>query len=222
MIPSARWGRRRWWRSCTVCCRACTVILAYDWLTQIMLNSDWLTGAAAVRPEDILIPDWHWNKLFHGTYSNWPVGVTSSNHRNLVLSRYLNSLCCMKYCRKLLLITCTWLGKQFMTMLDMFTVLTSVESTLQRRSSTAWNTTIVSRFLMEDMTKNASSDDQVAHTNIEIHKIFSSTYHISIHGSEQNITRSVMKLVYFFSFLNYCWSSFHGPSANIHPCIVKD
>ena len=75
---------------------------------------------------------------------------------------------------------------------------------------------------MEDMTKNAPSDDQVAHTNIEIHKIFSLTYHISIHGSEQNITRRVMKLLYFFSFLNSCWSSFHGPSANIHPCIVKD
>ena len=31
-------------------------------------------GDKAVPPEDILIPDWHTNPLFFGSYSNWPIG----------------------------------------------------------------------------------------------------------------------------------------------------
>ena len=31
-------------------------------------------GDEAVMPEDILIPDWHTNPLFFGSYSNWPIG----------------------------------------------------------------------------------------------------------------------------------------------------
>ena len=31
-------------------------------------------GEKAVPPEDILIPDWHTNPLFFGSYSNWPIG----------------------------------------------------------------------------------------------------------------------------------------------------
>ena len=31
-------------------------------------------GDKAVAPEDILIPDWHTNPLFFGSYSNWPIG----------------------------------------------------------------------------------------------------------------------------------------------------
>ena len=33
-------------------------------------------GEKAVKPEDILIPDWHTNPLFFGSYSNWPIGIT--------------------------------------------------------------------------------------------------------------------------------------------------
>ena len=40
-------------------------------------------GAKAVYPEDILIPDWHHNKFFRGTYSNWPLGVDQTLYRNL-------------------------------------------------------------------------------------------------------------------------------------------
>ena len=32
-------------------------------------------GTRAVKPEDILIPDWHSNPLFFGTFSNWPIGI---------------------------------------------------------------------------------------------------------------------------------------------------
>ena len=32
-------------------------------------------GEKAVPPEDILIPDWHTNSLFFGSYSNWPIGA---------------------------------------------------------------------------------------------------------------------------------------------------
>ena len=31
-------------------------------------------GDKAIMPEDILIPDWHTNPLFFGSYSNWPIG----------------------------------------------------------------------------------------------------------------------------------------------------
>ena len=31
-------------------------------------------GERAVQPEDILIPDWHTNPLFFGSYSVWPIG----------------------------------------------------------------------------------------------------------------------------------------------------
>ena len=31
-------------------------------------------GTRAVEPEDILIPDWHTNPLFFGSYTNWPIG----------------------------------------------------------------------------------------------------------------------------------------------------
>ena len=40
-------------------------------------------GSAAVRPEDILIPDWHSNPLFFGSYSNWPIGVDKEVYDNL-------------------------------------------------------------------------------------------------------------------------------------------
>eukprot|EP00092_Neocalanus_flemingeri_P015289 GFUD01016527.1.p1 GENE.GFUD01016527.1~~GFUD01016527.1.p1 ORF type:complete len:554 (+),score=141.96 GFUD01016527.1:120-1781(+) len=40
-------------------------------------------GDKAVMPEDILIPDWHTNPLFFGSYSNWPIGVSAEVHRNL-------------------------------------------------------------------------------------------------------------------------------------------
>ena len=40
-------------------------------------------GDKAVYPEDILIPDWHNNPLFFGSYSNWPIGVDTTFHQNL-------------------------------------------------------------------------------------------------------------------------------------------
>lgn len=40
-------------------------------------------GDKAVRPEDVLIPDWHTNPLFFGAYSNWPIGVTRKVYENL-------------------------------------------------------------------------------------------------------------------------------------------
>ena len=40
-------------------------------------------GDKAVRPEDVLIPDWHTNPLFFGAYSNWPIGVTKKVYENL-------------------------------------------------------------------------------------------------------------------------------------------
>ena len=40
-------------------------------------------GDAAARPEDILIPDWHTNPLFYGSYSNWPIGVDNTVVHNL-------------------------------------------------------------------------------------------------------------------------------------------
>ena len=33
-------------------------------------------GDKAVYPEDILIPDWHTNPLFFGSYSNWSIVMT--------------------------------------------------------------------------------------------------------------------------------------------------
>ena len=40
-------------------------------------------GDKAVRPEDILVPDWHTNPLFFGSYSNWPIGVDRTVFDNL-------------------------------------------------------------------------------------------------------------------------------------------
>ena len=40
-------------------------------------------GEKAVYPEEILIPDWHHNKFFRGTYSNWPIGVDRAMYNNL-------------------------------------------------------------------------------------------------------------------------------------------
>ena len=40
-------------------------------------------GARAVPPEAILIPDWHTNPLFFGSYSNWPIGVDETVYDNL-------------------------------------------------------------------------------------------------------------------------------------------
>ena len=40
-------------------------------------------GDKAVYPEDILIPDWHNNPLFFGSYSNWPIGVDRTVYKNL-------------------------------------------------------------------------------------------------------------------------------------------
>ena len=40
-------------------------------------------GDSAVRPEDILVPDWHSNPLFFGSYSNWPIGVDKKVYDNL-------------------------------------------------------------------------------------------------------------------------------------------
>ena len=40
-------------------------------------------GDKAVYPEDILIPDWHSNPLFYGSYSNWPIGVDKTVYDNL-------------------------------------------------------------------------------------------------------------------------------------------
>merc|ERR1712142_282208 len=40
-------------------------------------------GDEAVMPEDILIPDWHTNPLFFGSYSNWPIGVSKTVYDNL-------------------------------------------------------------------------------------------------------------------------------------------
>jgi len=40
-------------------------------------------GDKAVYPEDILIPDWHSNPLFFGSYSNWPIGVSMETYQNL-------------------------------------------------------------------------------------------------------------------------------------------
>ena len=40
-------------------------------------------GDKAVPPEDILIPDWHTNPLFFGSYSNWPIGVDRTVFDNL-------------------------------------------------------------------------------------------------------------------------------------------
>ncbi|OBZ84748.1 Polyamine oxidase [Choanephora cucurbitarum] len=34
-------------------------------------------------PTDILIPRWHQNPLFHGSYSNWPIGASKKHHLNM-------------------------------------------------------------------------------------------------------------------------------------------
>ena len=46
-------------------------------------------GEKAVRPEDILIPDWDTNPLFFGMFSSWPIGKTSHPYLNFF---YLLSL----------------------------------------------------------------------------------------------------------------------------------
>ena len=48
-----------------------------------MKNAAYMYGDKAVYPEDILIPDWHNNPLFFGSYSNWPIGVDTTFHQNL-------------------------------------------------------------------------------------------------------------------------------------------
>ncbi|KAI9005861.1 hypothetical protein CLU79DRAFT_780794 [Phycomyces nitens] len=35
------------------------------------------------RPTEILIPRWHSNPLFRGSYSNWPLGVSTQHHNNM-------------------------------------------------------------------------------------------------------------------------------------------
>ena len=40
-------------------------------------------GDRAVPPEAVLIPDWHTNPLFFGSYSNWPIGVDQTVYDNL-------------------------------------------------------------------------------------------------------------------------------------------
>ena len=47
---------------------------------QVLQN---MYGESAVYPEEILIPDWHHNKFFRGTYSNWPIGVDRTMYNNL-------------------------------------------------------------------------------------------------------------------------------------------
>jgi polyamine oxidase len=34
-------------------------------------------------PTDILIPRWRQNPLFHGSYSNWPIGMSLQHHENM-------------------------------------------------------------------------------------------------------------------------------------------
>ncbi|KAI7866445.1 hypothetical protein BDF14DRAFT_1728301 [Spinellus fusiger] len=39
--------------------------------------------ANVTEPTDILIPRWHTNPLFQGSYSNWPLGVSLRHHENM-------------------------------------------------------------------------------------------------------------------------------------------
>lgn len=40
-------------------------------------------GADVPEPLDIMVPRWHSDPLFRGTYSNWPLGVLDEHHANL-------------------------------------------------------------------------------------------------------------------------------------------
>lgn len=40
-------------------------------------------GADVPEPLDIVIPRWHSDPLFRGSYSNWPLGVLDEHHSNL-------------------------------------------------------------------------------------------------------------------------------------------
>merc|ERR1712130_21462 len=40
-------------------------------------------GDEAVMPEEVLVPDWHTNSLFRGTFSNWPTGVSDTLYKNM-------------------------------------------------------------------------------------------------------------------------------------------
>ena len=42
-------------------------------------------------PTDILIPRWHQNPLFHGSYSNWPIGASKKHH--LKCANYIFQFC---------------------------------------------------------------------------------------------------------------------------------
>ena len=51
-----------------------------DEITEVLKN---MYGDKAEAPEDILVPDWHHNKLFLGSYSNWPIGLSHELFQNL-------------------------------------------------------------------------------------------------------------------------------------------
>ncbi|KAL0095383.1 amine oxidase [Phycomyces blakesleeanus] len=40
-------------------------------------------SANITKPTEILIPRWHTNPLFRGSYSNWPLGVSTQHHDNM-------------------------------------------------------------------------------------------------------------------------------------------
>lgn len=40
-------------------------------------------GSDIPEPTDILVPRWHSNPLFRGTYSNWPIGELREHHTNM-------------------------------------------------------------------------------------------------------------------------------------------
>lgn len=40
-------------------------------------------GADVPEPLDIVVPRWHADPLFRGSYSNWPLGVLDEHHANL-------------------------------------------------------------------------------------------------------------------------------------------
>ncbi|KAG0176658.1 hypothetical protein DFQ28_007059 [Apophysomyces sp. BC1034] len=40
-------------------------------------------GPSVPEPSEILIPRWHSNPLFRGSYSNWPIGAFGKHHQNM-------------------------------------------------------------------------------------------------------------------------------------------
>lgn len=50
---------------------------------QVMKILRTMYGDHIPEPTEILVPRWHSNPLFRGSYSNWPIGELSQHHVNM-------------------------------------------------------------------------------------------------------------------------------------------